>query len=268
MRRLTRVLARYGPADCRSIFPSVETILGKLRLAELNYPECGAPWVRRMSWSKRTVQVYLKRLHDSGISENGGRTGYHGTRLRVLRPEKLLSAPLESCTSTPRESCTRSKSLDSKKLQVRESHPAPQSRRDDSPSRTVFRPKREPVTYEQRMRSFIRHAIPLLASTGLDGHSSQSRIWQVIINAEKSGKIIRSAQYLVAGVMNQLEEEEKKRGLMKREISAGSGPSDDLPPPRYCAKCGHTFSWHLRAKKHPEREPHFDEHEFVSEVRL
>jgi hypothetical protein len=132
MRRLSRVLARFDRSgDCASIFPSVGTLLEGVRSAERNYPEQGAPWARRMAWSRRTVFVYLKRLERTGISTASGLSSYHGTKRRTLHPEKLLSVPIESCIPTARESCTRSKSLDSKKPQKsrkKQNHPA-----DDAP---------------------------------------------------------------------------------------------------------------------------------------
>jgi hypothetical protein len=113
-RRVARVLARFGSDDCRSIFPSVDTILTKLRAAETHFPVDGAPWARRMSWSRRTVLRYLRRLERIGISVTGGLRRERGTRCRALNPAKLLSFP--------RESGTRSKSLDSKKLQLVRAH--------------------------------------------------------------------------------------------------------------------------------------------------
>lgn len=121
MRRLARVLARFDRSgDCRSIFPSVATILAQLRAHELNYEQSPRrsrePWRYRMEWSRRTAFVYLDRLRAAGILTAAGLSTYHGTRRRALDPDRLLSAPRESCTPTRRESCTGSKALGSKKL--------------------------------------------------------------------------------------------------------------------------------------------------------
>lgn len=35
--------------------------------------------------------------------------------------------------------------------------------------------------------------------------------------------------------------------------------------PSYCVTCGNTKSWHMRAEKHPEREPNFDGHKFATQ---
>ena len=138
LRRLSRVLARFDHSgDCRSVFPSVETILGRLHAAELNYPETGPAWRSRMDWSRRTVFVYLERLERAGIATSGGLSSYHGTKRRELHSERLLSVPLESCTPTLRESCIGSKSLDSKKWHVsrkkRAETPRPETGRRASP---------------------------------------------------------------------------------------------------------------------------------------
>lgn len=103
MRRVARVLARFGPPDRQSTFSSVNTILIELKHRELNYPES-----RRFGWSGRTVFRYLRRLQDTGIACSDGLSAMHGTRRRILHPEALLFVP--------REDGTRSKSLYSKKL--------------------------------------------------------------------------------------------------------------------------------------------------------
>jgi hypothetical protein len=62
------------------------------------------------------VILYLGRLKRSGIATAGGLSHYHGTRRRVLHSDRLLFAPLESCTPTQRESCTRSNAFKSLKV--------------------------------------------------------------------------------------------------------------------------------------------------------
>jgi hypothetical protein len=103
-----------------------------------------------MAWSRRTVFVYLKRLEGAQISSTNGLSSYHGTKRRTLHPEKLLSVPCESCTPTRGESCTRSKDLDSKKVQLsrkkRADTPRAKTARGASPSafarQTAKKPQR------------------------------------------------------------------------------------------------------------------------------
>jgi hypothetical protein len=111
MKRLAKVLARFDRSGaCREIYPAVSTILAKLKERELNYPE-----PQRLTWSRRTVFLYMERLEEAEIMKRGKLSRYHGTRRRVLDPAGLLSVPRECCTPTRRESCTRNKSLRSKK---------------------------------------------------------------------------------------------------------------------------------------------------------
>jgi hypothetical protein len=150
MRRFVRALARFGPADCRSIFPSVETILARLRSTELNYPE-----PRRFKWSRPTVFRYLKRLEAAGIASVQGRTSMRGTSRRVLHPERLLSVPREDETFARREDETRSKSLKSKKKQgsrKKQNHPA-----DDAACLSLGSGQK-PVNPQSLLSTMIRRA--------------------------------------------------------------------------------------------------------------
>jgi hypothetical protein len=125
-RRLARALARIDwSGECQDIFAAVspplgqmhsargKSILEQLRKAELNYPTTGKAWQRQMKWSRPTVYRHLARLRSAGSIETlGGLSHYHGTRRRIMHPERLLSVPRESETPTRRESETGSKSLE------------------------------------------------------------------------------------------------------------------------------------------------------------
>jgi hypothetical protein len=215
------VLARFDHSgNCRSVFPSVETILGRLRAAELNYPETGPAWRSRMDWSRRTVFVYLKRLERAGIATSGGLSSYHGTKRRELHSERLLSVPLESCTPTPRESCTRSKSLDSKKLQRsrrKQNHPADDVARA---SRSELNPnvngrparvgsvngKTDPATvYAVRLTRFTATARKnILARTTESPDTVDVLLQAVVTRAADARTVIHSAAYLERGFDSQL----------------------------------------------------------------
>lgn len=205
MRRLSRVLARFDSSgDCASIFPSVGTILERVRAAELNYPEQGAPWLRRLAWSRRTVFAYLKRLEKARISSTAGLSRYHGTKRRTLHPEGLLSAPRESCTPTRRESCTGSKSLESKKLQrgrKSQNHPADELARDNVPARRT--PK--PLSHSERLAKIAATARRnILSRTTESAESVDFILRTVIARATEAGKLIHSPAYLERGFDSQI----------------------------------------------------------------
>ena len=218
LRRLSRVLARFDRSgDCRSIFPAVTTILDRLRSAELNYPKDGAPWLRRMAWSRRTVFVYLQRLERAKISTSSGLTSYRGTKRRELHAEKLLLVPVESCTPTRRESCTRSKSLDSKKLQrgrKKQNHPAEDAVRTN-PSELISKSNGNPPVEETstakpnpaaayaarvaRIRAVAKKII--LARKPMDPDGVDYVLAMVI---DRTRRPIHNPNYMVTGFFNQL----------------------------------------------------------------
>jgi hypothetical protein len=216
--------------------------------------------------SRWFTRFILARVKEQGVLTRG-KPIYKSNRLqhvpRIVHWEKLrlVEPPRTSTAQPPR---VRFKDLTANSNSTPNPQAAPKPR-DDSPTHQPVRRPTEPVTYEQRICLFVHRAIPLLSRTGLDGHSIQSRIWQVIVNAEKYGKIIRSAQYLVVGVQHALAEEEKKRAIIAVEANAGHGPSDHIRT-RICT-CGRTASAHLRAVRHPERDPSFDGHKFVEAPR-
>jgi hypothetical protein len=219
MRRVARVLARFdGSGECASIFPSVETILERLRTAELNYPEHAAPCARRMTWSRRSVFAYLKRLETGQISSKAGLSSYHGTKRRALHPERLLSVPLESCTPIPRESCTRSKSLDSKKLhRTKKNHPPQKTRDDTSPSGRGFpQPNPTKPPYEVRTERLMRRALARITETyGFDREIVWNEILDIRSRADDARTQIQGTGYFAAAIFNRLPDVEQKQ---KRRI--------------------------------------------------
>jgi len=176
LKRLASVLARFDRSDkCSSIYAAVGTIRMRLEATELNYPED-----KRFKWSRRTVFVYLNRLELAGIATTSGLTRYHGTKARALHADKLLFAPVESCTLTHHESCTRIKSLEPKKSQARkkkQNHPA-----DDA--------ARSPLTIRATARRNI------LARSNESPEVVQAIIDHVWERADAARTVIRSPWYL------------------------------------------------------------------------
>jgi hypothetical protein len=224
-RRLSRVLARFDRSgNCASIFPSVETVLKRLRSAELNYPEHGAPWARHMSWSRATVFRYLAGLRASGIEKPAGLSACRGTRRRTLNPARLLSVPCESETPTRRESETRIKTLDSKKLHNdRKNHP--QKSRDDIPNcssqvnpnvKPGMRPRvPEAKPYELRIERFIQRARDQIAETySLDRGIVSAELFDIRAKADDADTKIQSDRYFVTAFLNRLPEVQRKQNRL------------------------------------------------------
>jgi hypothetical protein len=176
-----------------------------------------------MNWSRRTAFVYLKRLEDAGIATSGGLSSYHGTKRRELHSERLLSVPLESCTPTPRESCTRSKSLDSKKLQrCRRSQNHPTDDAAAAVPRVSSQPKTNGNTQtksnppvEERHNSqgsTAAKTLPLGAVIRcFPGESPPYLAYLVGVIAERAAKshntVRKPEAYTIAAVLNELEQQ-------------------------------------------------------------
>jgi hypothetical protein len=210
MRRLSRVLSRFDRSgNCKSIFALVKTILERVRSAELHYPEQGPPYLRRMKWSRRTVFEYLRRLEAQKICSKAGLLAYHGTRRRLLHAERLLSVPVESCTSTRRESRTRIESLDSKKVHLggkKHNHHA-----DDAACvpKEPYRRSAESVPYQTRLARFTAMArLNILARTTESPESVDWILRTVIGRALQARTTIRSAAYLERGFESQVADDE------------------------------------------------------------
>jgi hypothetical protein len=208
MRRLARVLARIDKSgDCRAIWASVEAITAGLGHAEMNYPEH-----QRLTWSRATVFRYLGRLRSCGIEAPAGLSAYHGTRRRSLDPNRLLFVQCESETPTHGESETRSKTLDSKKVQKRkrkQNHPAQKARDDPafSPA-SIPAPEGRRTPYGQRvarLKAVARKNI--LARTSETPMAVDHVLRAVSERAEKAGTIIHSPAYFESGFYAQLKQD-------------------------------------------------------------
>ncbi len=178
-----------------------------------------------MSWSRRTVFDYLERLERAQISSKAGLSSYHGTKRRVLHPEKLLLVPRESCTPTRRESCTGSKSLDSKKMQrgrKKQNHPSDDAARDPFKCEIpAIKPLNPPV---QRTAKPPRNAARLARVTAAARrkiraiHTTESPaavdtiLREVIARADRARTVIYTPSYLVRAFESQLADDAARLG--------------------------------------------------------
>jgi hypothetical protein len=255
LRRLARCLAgkhfdRSG--NCCDIYPAVDTILIRLRAAELNYPEgvlgphrnhnpeCRKKGCQRFTWSRRTVLVYLGRLEGSGIATANGLTHEHGTRRRVLNADKLLSVPLESCTPasvescTParHESCTRSKSP--KKIHKDAASEKSSNRQRDDDFQASFSESqiegntagKNPVDEAARLARLKAEAMAEIQIRTQESDDMVDAVLDLVLRrAADAGTIIRSRRYLVESFENHMAEAAAApTAEVQSELYVGRGP--------------------------------------------
>jgi hypothetical protein len=201
-RRLARVMARFDASGhCRNVYPSIATVLRKLREAETDV-------TKPLTWSRRTVFSYLSHLSRAGVASRGGLTTVHGTRRRALHADRLLLKPIahESCTPGRRESRTR---------RIYKKHQKPNSKAD-----TSRHEKHVPATAATRQRTYddvFMQAFHVLTHS-VGAVEAGARVAWIAYRALQAGHLPESTRYYLKASKNfELQHEDHVREQLSAE---------------------------------------------------